>query len=122
MPCRLATYLLKVVVGDCSFDFIFAKTDDLLTWATGWVTAEDRHLLLDEARGATRIAALDVPGVNAFSLVTSLRTFVPSAQAESIVSRQTSVLKHAGRKGREILRNIDLFVKGVSSTAFGMYR
>jgi acyl-homoserine lactone acylase PvdQ len=94
---------------------IFAKTDDLLTWATGWVTAEDRHLLLDEARGAARIAALDVPGVNAFGLVTSLRTFVPSAQAEAIVSRQTNELKHAGKNGREVLHNIDIFVKGVNA-------
>ena len=106
---------IRIVRDKFNVPHIYAKTDDLLTWATGWVTAEDRHLLLDEARGATRIAALDVPGVNAFSLVTSLRTFVPSAQAEAIVSRQTNVLKRAGKNGREVLHNIDIFVKGVNA-------
>jgi acyl-homoserine lactone acylase PvdQ len=106
---------VRIVRDKFNVPHIFAKTDDLLTWATGWVTAEDRHLLLDEARGATRIAALDVPGVDAFSLVTHLRTFVPSAQAEAIVSRQTNVLKHAGKKGREVLHNVDIFVQGVNA-------
>ena len=106
---------VRIVRDRLNVPHIFAKTDDLLTWATGWVTAADRHLLLDEARGATRIAALDVPGVDAFNLVKGLRTFVPSAQAESIVSGQTGVLKHAGKRGREILHNIDIFVQGVNA-------
>src|SRR4051794_35837478 len=106
---------VRIVRDRYDVPHIFAKTDDLLTWATGWVVAEDRHLLLDEARGATRIAALDVPGVNAFSLVTGLKTFVPSAQAESMVARQTTALKHAGKNGREVLHNIDIYVQGVNA-------
>src|SRR5215467_11150356 len=69
---------LRIVRDKYNVPHIFAKTKDLLTWGTGWVVAEDRHLLLDEARGATRIAALDVPGVVAFDLVKGLKTFVPS--------------------------------------------
>src|SRR4051794_31465721 len=106
---------LRIVRDRLDVPHIFAKTDDLLTWGTGWVVAEDRHLLLDEARGDARIAALDVPGVDAFSLVKNLKTFTPSAQAESIVSRQTSALKHAGVKGRAVLHNVDLFVQGVNA-------
>jgi acyl-homoserine lactone acylase PvdQ len=106
---------LRIVRDRFDVPHIYAKSKDLLTWGTGWVVAEDRHLLLDEARGATRIAALDVPGVNAFSLVTSLRTFVPSAQAEAIVARQTGELKRAGKNGREILHNIDIYVQGVNA-------
>jgi acyl-homoserine lactone acylase PvdQ len=106
---------LRIVRDRFDVPHIYAKTKDLLTWGTGWVVAEDRHLLLDEGRGDTRIAALDVPGVNAFSLVTGLRTFVPSAQAEAIISRQTSRLKHAGRNGREVLHNIDVYVRGVNA-------
>jgi acyl-homoserine lactone acylase PvdQ len=94
---------------------IYAKTRDLLTWAEGWVVGEDRHLLLDQARGDTRIAALDVPNVDAFSLVQGLKTFVPSAQAESIVARQTNALRHAGRDGREVLHNIDVYVQGLNA-------
>ena len=106
---------VRIVRDRFNVPHIYAKSRDLLTWATGWVVGEDRHLLLDQARGATRIAALDVPGVNAFDLVTHLRTFVPSAQAESIVSRQTRALKRAGKNGREVLHNVDVYVKGVNA-------
>jgi acyl-homoserine lactone acylase PvdQ len=94
---------------------ITAKSHDLLTWATGYVAGEDRHLLIDQARGDARIAALDVPGVNAFGLVQSLKTFVPSAQAEAIVARQTQALKHAGAHGKELLHNADVYAQGVNA-------
>ncbi|HEY2603137.1 MAG TPA: penicillin acylase family protein [Thermoleophilaceae bacterium] len=106
---------LRIVRDKFNVPHIYAKTDDLLTWGTGWVLGEDRHLLLDEARGDARIAALDVPGVDAFALVKQLKTFTPSAQAEAIVSRQTDALKHDGPKGRAVLRNVDLFVQGVNA-------
>ena len=106
---------VRIVRDKFNVPHIFAKSRDLLTWAEGWVVAEDRHLLLDEARGDARIAALDVPGVDAFGLVEGLKTFTPSAQAESIVARQTKALKHAGRKGRQVLHDIDVYVKGVNA-------
>ena len=94
---------------------ITAKTHDLLTWATGYVAGEDRHLLIDQARGDARIAALDVPGLDAFGLVKGLKTFVPSAQTEAIVARQTKALQHAGANGREVLHNTDLYAQGVNA-------
>jgi acyl-homoserine lactone acylase PvdQ len=106
---------LRIVRDRFNVPHIFAKTKDLLTWGTGWVVGEDRHLLLDQARGDTRVAALDVPGLNAFSLVTGLKTFVPSAQAEGMIARQTTALKHAGKNGREVLHNIDVYVQGVNA-------
>jgi acyl-homoserine lactone acylase PvdQ len=106
---------VRIVRDRYNVPHIFASSRDLLTWAEGWVVAEDRHLLLDEARGDARIAALDVPGVDAFSLVEGLKTFQPSAQAESIVARQTNALKHAGRKGRQLLHDVDVYVKGVNA-------
>jgi acyl-homoserine lactone acylase PvdQ len=106
---------VRIVRDRYDVPHIFAKTRDLLTWAEGWVVAEDRHLLLDQARGDARIAALDVPGVNAFSLVQGLKTFQPSAQAEAIVSQQTKQLQKAGKLGREVLHNIDVYVKGVNA-------
>lgn len=106
---------VRIVRDRFNVPHIFAKTRDLLTWAEGWVVAEDRHLLLDQARGDTRIAALDVPNVDAFSLVEGLKTFVPSAQAEAIVARQTRALRRAGRHGREVLHNIDVYVRGVNA-------
>ena len=53
---------------------ITGKTRDDVTWGAGWVLAEDRALLLAQGRYPARFAALDVPGIDAFSLVTGLKT------------------------------------------------
>ena len=106
---------VRIVRDRYNVPHIFAATRDLLTWAEGWVVAEDRHLLLDQARGDARIAALDVPGVDAFALVQGLKTFEPSAQAEAIVSQQTKQLQRAGKLGKEVLHNTDVYVKGVNA-------
>jgi Penicillin amidase len=100
-----------------SFDVphLYAKTRDELTWGAGYVAGEDRHLLINEARGDARIAAIDAPGLSAFGLVTSLKTFVPSAQTEAYVARQTNVLQHAGPKGLQALHDIDMYVAGVNA-------
>jgi acyl-homoserine lactone acylase PvdQ len=106
---------VRIVRDKFNVPHIYASSRDRLTWAEGWVVGEDRHLLLDEARGDARIAALDVPGMDAFSLVQGLKTFTPSAQAESIVSRQTKALRRAGRSGRTVLHNVDVYVKGLNA-------
>jgi acyl-homoserine lactone acylase PvdQ len=94
---------------------ITAKSHDLLVWAMGYVAGEDRHLLIDQARGDSYIAALDVPGVNAFGLVQNLKTFVPSAQAKAIVAKQTQALKRTGAHGRELLHNTAVYSQGVNA-------
>ena len=43
----------------------------------GYVTAEDRTLLMDQIRGPGRIAALDAPGIDPFA-ITQLNPFFPS--------------------------------------------
>ena len=77
-----------------SFDVphIFGKTRDDVTWGSGWVLAEDRSLLLSQARYDSRVAAVDVPGVSALGLVSNLETFKPSAQTERELGRQTGAL------------------------------
>jgi acyl-homoserine lactone acylase PvdQ len=84
-------------------------------WAAGWIAAEDRGLLLQEARDNSRVAALDVPGLTAIGLIENLQDFQPSAQTESVLSRQTRVLEKAGREGRAVLSDIDQFVKGINA-------
>jgi acyl-homoserine lactone acylase PvdQ len=84
-------------------------------WAAGWIAAEDRGLLLQEARDNSRVAALDVPGLTAIGLIENLQDFQPSAQTESVLSRQTRVLEKAGREGRAVLSDIDEFVKGINA-------
>ena len=44
----------------------------------GWVLQEDRGLLLAQGRYPARLAAIDAPNINAFGLVTGLKTYTPT--------------------------------------------
>jgi acyl-homoserine lactone acylase PvdQ len=95
---------------------ITGKTRDDVTWAAGWVLEEDRGLLLAQGRYPARFAALDAPGINAFGLVTGLKTVTVTKQADRIIDRaQTSALKAAGKEGRGVLHDVDVYVKGINA-------
>ncbi|HEX5191646.1 MAG TPA: penicillin acylase family protein [Solirubrobacteraceae bacterium] len=84
-------------------------------WASGWIAAEDRGLLLSQARYDSLVAAIDAPGLSAIGLIENLDNFTPSAQTERVVSRQTQALVKQGPEGRAVLRDIDTFVKGINA-------
>jgi acyl-homoserine lactone acylase PvdQ len=94
---------------------VFSKTRRGGILAAGWVVAEDRGLLLEQARYNSRVAVIDAPGLSAIGLVAGLKNFKPSAQTERAVSRETRVLKHHGKEGRALLRDIDTYVKGINA-------
>jgi acyl-homoserine lactone acylase PvdQ len=94
---------------------VTATTHDGGVWASGWIAAEDRGLLLQEARFNARVAAIDVPGLTAIGLVENLQDFQPSAETERVVSRQTQVLLHAGPEGRDVLNDIDVYIRGINA-------
>ncbi len=94
---------------------VTATTYDGGIWASGWIAAEDRGLLLEQARYDARVAAVGAPGLTALSLIAKLQNFVPSAQTESFVSQQTAQLENAGAKGRQVLHDIDTFSTGVNA-------
>jgi hypothetical protein len=93
---------------------IRSESYDGAIWAAGWLAAEDRALLLEQARYNARVAAIDAPGLTALSLITGLRSFRPSAQTEAELAKQTEVLERAGREGRLVLRDIDTFISGIN--------
>jgi acyl-homoserine lactone acylase PvdQ len=100
-----------------SFDVphVTSKTYDGGIWAAGWIAAEDRGLLLEQARNNSRVAAIGVPGLSALSLIAGLKTFTPSAQTEAVLARQAKVLQKAGSAGRKVLHDIDTFVLGINA-------
>jgi acyl-homoserine lactone acylase PvdQ len=94
---------------------VYGVTHDDVTWGAGWVLAEDRGLLIQQARYDSLVAAIDAPGVSALGLVSNLENFTPSAQTEREVAKQTNVLLAAGKKGRSVLHDIDVYLQGINA-------
>jgi acyl-homoserine lactone acylase PvdQ len=95
---------------------ITGATHDDVTWAMGWITEEDRALLLAQARYVGRLAALDAPNVDAFGLVKKLATFTPSEQADRMIERTAlKALRSRGAAGKAVLHDIDVYVQGVNA-------
>jgi acyl-homoserine lactone acylase PvdQ len=90
-------------------------THDDGVWAAGWIAAEDRGLLLQQARNDARVAAIDAPGLSALGLITALKNFQPSAQTEAELAKQTQQLEAAGPEGLAVLHDIDVFVEGINA-------
>ena len=99
-----------------SFDVphIYGKTRADTEFGAGWATAEDRGLDLQLLRGPARIAALDVPGYDAFSVALSARTFVPSAATEAFLAQQATLAAKTAA-GRQLLKDVDAYLLGINA-------
>lgn len=93
---------------------VTGRTRDDVMYGAGWVTITDRSALAEALRGPGRLAALDAPGIDPFGVAKQLRPFTPSGQTEQFLGRQAGALRAEGAKGRRILRDIDLYVKGIN--------
>lgn len=94
---------------------ITGKRDIDVAYGAGWVTAQDRQLLIELMRGPGRIAALDVPGLDAFAAALSGKLFVPSAATEARLTAQFKLLAASGPDGQRAVRIIDAYVAGINA-------
>jgi acyl-homoserine lactone acylase PvdQ len=94
---------------------VTGRTRADVTFGAGWATAQDRQLIMELLRGPGRIAALDVPGIDAFALALSGRTFEPSEQTERALLRQYGLLAARGPKGRQAIKDIDSYITGINA-------
>jgi acyl-homoserine lactone acylase PvdQ len=107
---------LRLVYDSYGVPHITGKTRADMAFGAGWATARDRALLLTLGRGPARVAVADVPGIDAFSLVTSGQTFVPSPETEALVSDQRRLLvKEYGAKGRQIIADAQAYADGINA-------
>lgn len=106
---------LQILRDSHDVPHIYGRTRGDVMFGAGWVAAEDRGLLLLEGLGPAYAATLDIPGVDAFNLVTSARSFTPSKQAVSFVARQENVLRRAGPQGRQVLGDLQDWVDGINA-------
>src|SRR3954451_21249211 len=105
---------LKILRDSYGVPHVYGKTRDDVEFGAGWVTAEDRSLFIETIRGPGRVAALDVPGLDAFKLATSLRQFVPSKATEKFVASSAVALKR-DKQGRRLLKDVDAYVAGINA-------
>ena len=94
---------------------VYASTRQGGIQAAGWILAEDRGLLLEQARYNSRVAVIDAPGLSAIGLTAGLQSFKPSAQTEAAVSQETNVLQRHGKEGKAVLRDIDTYISGINA-------
>ena len=108
---------VKIVRDRFGVAHITTDTRDDLMYGAGWVSAEDRSVIMEVIRGPARLSALDAPDAtsSAADLIASGTKFVPTPQAEAFIARQTEVLMGYGDRGRRILRDIDQYVEGINA-------
>jgi acyl-homoserine lactone acylase PvdQ len=95
---------------------VYGETRADVAFGAGWTTARDRGLLLQVGRGPARVAVADVPNIDAFSLVTGVQSFTPSAEAEALVTAQAQLLIDTyGNEGRQVLADAQAYADGVNA-------
>jgi acyl-homoserine lactone acylase PvdQ len=107
---------LRLIYDSYGIPHIYGQTRADVAFGAGWVTARDRGLLLQLGRGPARAAVADIPNLDAFSLVTSGQSFVPSAATEALVTKQRQLLLDTyGAKGQQILDDAQAGADGVNA-------
>jgi hypothetical protein len=107
---------LQLIYDAYGIAHVYGDTRANVAFGAGWVTARDRGLLLQVGRGPARVAVADVPNIDAFSLVTSAQAFVPSPEAEALVTQQVQLLIDTyGDNGREIIADAQAYADGINA-------
>lgn len=107
---------VEILYDSFGIAHITGDTREDMAFGAGWVARRDRALLINLGRGPARVAIADVPGINAFSLVTSGTPFVPSPEAEQLVTDQQDLLVELyGDEGRQVLSDAQAYADGMNA-------
>ena len=106
----------RIVYDAYGIPHVYGKTREDLAFGAGWTTARDRGLLLTLGRGPARAAVADVPNLDAFSLVTSGQSYVPSEESEALVTEQRKlILETYGKDGKQIISDARAYADGINA-------
>lgn len=107
---------VEILYDEYGIPHITGETRADVAFGAGWVTARDRALLLDLGRGAARAAVADVPGLDAFGLVTSGQRFDPSDEVEAMVEEQIDLLvEEHGEEGEQVIADAEAYAEGINA-------
>ena len=105
-----------IIYDEFGIAHITGETREDMAFGSGWVTVRDRGLLISLGRGPARAAVADVPGINAFRLVTSGQSFIPSAATEKLVTDQIALLVEVyGDEGQQIIDEAQAYADGMNA-------
>jgi acyl-homoserine lactone acylase PvdQ len=93
---------------------VYGTTRADVEFGAGYATAEDRILLMQLLRGPGRLAALDVPGVNAIGIALSAQEFDPTPAADARLDKQIPLLRKT-KAGRQVLADVDAYLTGINA-------
>jgi acyl-homoserine lactone acylase PvdQ len=106
---------LEIVRDKHDIPHIYGATRGDVMYGSGWVAAKDRGLLLSLGLGPAYVAAVGVPGINAFGLLLHTRSFKPSAEAIAFVDNQKKVLEEKGPEGEKVIEDLNSWIDGVNA-------
>jgi acyl-homoserine lactone acylase PvdQ len=106
---------LRILRDRWDVPHVYGRTRADVEFGAGYVTAEDRFVLLELLRGPGRLAALDAPGIDPFALATSGRQFMPSAAADARLAAELRLVRSAGAKGRQLYADVRSYVAGINA-------
>jgi acyl-homoserine lactone acylase PvdQ len=106
---------LEIWVDKSDIPHIFGATRGDVMFGSGWVAAQYRGLLLALGLGPAYVAAMSVPGFNAFEMLLTQRSFKPSAQAIKWVEEQKQSLIEKGAEGEQVLEDLEEWTEGVNA-------
>ena len=104
-----------IVYDEFGVAHITGETREDLAFGAGWVTARDRGILIDFGRGPARAAVADIPGIDAFSLVTGGIPFVASEAVEQLVTDQVQLILDTYEEGEEIIADARAYADGLNA-------
>jgi acyl-homoserine lactone acylase PvdQ len=105
---------LKLLYDAYGIPHVYGQTRADVAYGAGWTTARDRGLLIQVGRGPARVAVADVPNIDAFSLVTSIQSFTPSAEAEALVTQQVQLIIDTYANGQQIIDDAQAYADGIN--------
>ena len=106
---------LEILRDRSDIPHVFGETRADVMYGSGYVAGEDRGLLLLQGLGPAYVAALGVPGLNAFGLLIQGRSFTPSAQAVTFVAEQVKSLEEKGPEGMQVIKDLEAWVEGLNA-------
>jgi acyl-homoserine lactone acylase PvdQ len=106
---------LTIIRDKYDIPHIYGKTRAEVEFGAGWVAAEDRGLVLQLTQTAGALAALDAPGLDAFSIAASGQHFVETQATKRFLASELTLATQAGPDGRQILTDATNYVKGINA-------